>query len=373
MKFNFIIGGLILLLAGRSAVGADTTSEISDVLKRHYVDRETLDAQKLNDASVAGILKIFGTGAKLLTADEAQSSDVLVLQPNVLTMEPLARVEIIQPDIGYIRLTDVVNETPLALDAELKKFALAKVTGYVLDLRFADGTNITAAAAVASRFLPANMELFTLKHSDGEPQVYRTTLASQSLAIELAKTPLLLLVNAQTRGSAEVLVGALRTQDRGIVIGGPTAGLPVAWQDHALSDGRVLRLASAKIIFPKGGEIFPAGITPDILIKIDPKTEREAVFNVASNITLTASLQPQLTKHAYSEAALVKVFRGEVIDTPTLALTNATASSTNALTLAAAGAPSITGAVSAAVPTRDVVLQRAVDVLKGIRVFLSWQ
>ena len=43
-------------------------------------------------------------------------------------------------------------------------------------------------------------------------------------ASELAEAPLLLLVNAQTRGSAEVLVGALRAQDRGIVIGGPTAG-----------------------------------------------------------------------------------------------------------------------------------------------------
>ena len=371
MKFNFIIGGLVLLIAGRVAGRADTMSEISDALKQHYVDRDTLDAQKLNDASVAGILKMLGTGAQLLTADEAKSNSVPVLQPNALPSEPLARAEVIQPDIGYIRLADVVDETPLALDSELKKFAAAKVAGYVLDLRFADGTNITAAAAVASRFLPANMELFTLKRSDGEPQVYRTTPASQSLAAELAKTPLLLLVNAQTRGSAEVLVGALRTQDRGIVIGGPTAGLPVAWQDHPLSDGRVLRLATAKIIFQKGGELFPAGIIPDILIKIDPKTEHEAVFNVASNITLTASLQPQLTKHIYSEATLVKVFHGGEIETPELALTNAAAVSTNVLTLA--GAPPAADSTAAALPARDVVLQRAVDVLKGIRVFLSWQ
>ena len=371
MKFNFIIGGLVLLIAGRVASRADTMSEISDALKQHYVDRDTLDAQKLNDASVAGILKMLGTGAQLLTADEAKSNSAPVLQPNALPSEPLARAEVIQPDIGYIRLADVVDETPLALDSELKKFAAAKVTGYVLDLRFADGTNITAAAAVASRFLPANMELFTLKHSDGEPQVYRTTPASQSLAAELAKTPLLLLVNAQTRGSAEVLVGALRTQDRGIVIGGPTAGLPLAWQDYPLSDGRVLRLATAKIILPKSSELSPAGIIPDILIKIDPKTEREAVFNVASNITLTASLQPQLTKHIYSEATLVKVFHGEGIETPELALTNAATGSTNALTLA--GAPPTADSTAVVLPARDVVLQRAVDVLKGIRVFLSWQ
>jgi len=372
MKLNFLIGGLILAIAGGVASGADATAEIIGVLKQHYVDRETLDAQKLNDASVAGILQMLGPGAQLLTAAAAQSNSAAVLQLNVRAAEPLARVEVIQPDIGYIRLADVVNETPLALDEELKKFAQAKVAGYVLDLRFADGTNFAAAAAVASRFLPANMELFTVKYADGAPRVYRTTPAPQSLAAELAKTPLLLLVNAQTRGSAEGLVGALRTQDRGIVIGGPTAGLPVAWQDQPLSDGRVLRLATAKIIFPNGTELFPAGISPDILIMTDAKTEHAAVFNVASNVTLTASLQPQLTKHLYSEATLVKVFHGEGIEPPALALTNAATSTTNALTLAG-GAPLTAESAPAAAPARDVVLQRAVDVLKGIRVFLSWQ
>ena len=369
MKFYFLIGGLVLLIAGRAAVAADAPAEIIDALKQHYVDRETLDAQKLNDASVAGLLKMLGTGAQLLTAAAAQSNSAAVLPPSAHTTEPLARVEVIQPDIGYIRIADVVNETPLALDEELKKFAQAKVAGYVLDLRFADGTNFAAAAAVASRFLPANMELFTIKSSAGTPQVYRTTPAPQSLAAALAKTPLLLLVNAQTRGSAEGLVGALRTQDRGIVIGGATAGLPVAWQDQPLSDGRVLRLATAKIIFPNGSELFPAGISPDILVKMDLQTERAAVFNVASNITLTASLQPQLTKHLYSEATLVKVFHGEGIEPPALTLTNAATHATNALTLAGAPLP----AATAAAPARDVVLQRAVDVLKGIRVFLSWQ
>ncbi len=367
MKFYFLISGLAFLVMAR-VVGADTTSEIVDALKQHYVDRETLDAQKLNDASVAGILKMLGTGAKLLTAEEAKSNSVPVIQSNA--HEPVARVEVIQPDIGYIRLTDVVSETPAALDGELKNFAQAKVSGYVLDLRFADGTNFAAAAEVVSRFLPAGVELFTVKRSDGAPEVYRTINAPQSLVAELAKSPLLLLVNSQTRGSAEVLVGALRSQDRGIVIGGPTAGLPVAWQDQTLSDGRVLRLATAKIVFPKGGEIFPAGIIPDILVKIDSKTEREAVFNVASNVTLTASLQPQVKKHAFTEASLVKVFRGEEIETPSLALTNSPAGTTNALTLAEAPAPESEPAVT---PARDVVLQRAVDVLKGIRVFLSWQ
>lgn len=56
------------------------------------------------------------------------------------------------------------------------------------------------------------------------------------------------------------------------------------------------------------------------MVKIDPKTEHEAVFNLQTNVTLTASLQPRLKRKGYSEADLVKVFRGERIETPALKL-----------------------------------------------------
>lgn len=335
-----------LLLAG--AVRGD---EVIDALQRHYVDRETLDAKKLGDASVAGILQMLGPGAKLLTTQEA----AVVAAPVMgLDREPLARIEVIQPDIGYIRVTDVAPETALALDGEIKKFSAAKVTGYILDLRYANGTNYAAAATAASRFLAAGVPVFTLKRSVGEPQEFRTAEAPVTLAGALADAPLLLLVNAETRGAAEVLAGALRAQDRGIVIGSPTSGEPVTTEDVALSDGRVLRVATAKISFPKGNATFPGGLIPDIMVKIDPKTEHDAVFNLQTNVTLTASLQPRVKKKFLSEADLVRNFRGEKFQSPDLAL----------------GGNEEENDVQV---VRDIVLQRAVDILKGIRVLLSWQ
>jgi hypothetical protein len=108
-------------------------------------------------------------------------------------------------------------------------------------------------------------------------------------------------------------------------------------------------------------------VIPDILVKIDPKTEHEAVFNLQTNVTLTASLQPRVKRKGYSEADLVRVFRGERIETPALKLGGQSGLTTNALTL---GESEVTGELAT---VRDIVLQRAVDVLKGIRVLLSWQ
>jgi len=82
-------------------------------------------------------------------------------------------------------------------------------------------------------------------------------------------------------------------------------------------------------------------------VKIDAQVEREALLNSATNTSLTASLQPHRANKSISEAELVKAFRGEALETEKPAAENDTEK------------------------MRDVVLQRAVDVLKGIRVLTS--
>jgi len=340
-------------LAADNPVELKQTAEIIHLLQSHYVDASQLDPKQLTDATISGLLKSLGSGAQLLSAEEAKKKPVPTLQPPVPAPQRLARAEIIDPKIGYLRIADVESATVVELDAELAKFGSAQVTGYVLDLRFADGTNWAAAATLAGRFLRESAELFTIKSANSTPVSFR---AEGRADAKLAEAPLMILVNRQTRGAAEALAGALRAQNRGIIVGAPTAGSPLAWQDLPLSDGRVLRVATAKIALPKG-EIFPGGVKPDVPVKMDPKIEKDVVLNVATNITLTASLAVEQTHKMMTEADLVKYHRGEAFDVP------GSKTATNKTNSANGEKPSET--------VRDKVLQRAVDILKGIRVLLS--
>jgi hypothetical protein len=388
MKIVAVIirAALALLLAGTmsvcTAANVDSplrqTAEVISVLKSNYVDHDKLDEKLLNEATVSGILEALGRGAVILTPEAPSTNSTKAAGGEPRPAGPLARAEIIDPHIGYIRIADVTDGTPAALDAELKGFADAKVLGYVLDLRFADGTNFAAAAAVAGRFLGDGQEVFTLKSSEKGARVFRAgseIKPSSSNGSDLASAPLMLLVNAETRGSAEALAGALRAQDRGIIIGSQTAGSAAAWEDVKLSDGRVLRLATAKIVLPhldgaaKPIDIFPNGITPDVAVKIEAKTERDVVLAAQTNETLTVSLQPRVIKNNLTEAQLVKAFRGEVVDR---------------FDKPARAVPVVVGTDKPSTDkeheeegdiqsVRDVVLQRAVDILKGIRVLLSSQ
>src|SRR5579862_9210300 len=209
-----IIGVSLLVLAVVTPRGhaADAslrqTTEIISVLKSNYVDRDKLNEKVLNEATVSGILEALGRGAVIVRPETPSTNSMTAVAVEPKAATPLARAEVIDPDVGYIRLSDVTEETPAALDTELKKFGDVKVKGYVLDLRFADGSNFVAAAAVASRFLSDGQQLFTLKSSEKGAQVFRATSETKSASTnetDLTSLPLMLLVNAQTRGSAEAL------------------------------------------------------------------------------------------------------------------------------------------------------------------------
>jgi C-terminal processing protease CtpA/Prc len=365
---------LILLFAASArplqAAGTDPslrqTTEIISALKSNYVDREKLDGKMLDDATVAGILEALGSGATIVSSEPVttNSQNTAIHESNLVG--PIARTEIIDPNIGYIRFADVSDSAVKALDIGLAKLTEEKANGFVLDLRFADGTNYTAAAEIASRFVSGGEELFTLKSSEKGAKIFRASAeakpAASATGLDLTAAPLVLLVNAETRGGAEALAGALRAHDRGIVIGSKTAGTAAAWKDVKLSDGQMLRLATAKIVLPANDEetgkpvnLFPNGITPDVTVKINSKIERDTVLTAETNQTLTASLQPRLQKKGLTEAELVKAFRGQAIDTSIM--------STNKDSEEESDIQNV----------RDVVLQRAVDILKGIRVLLSWQ
>jgi hypothetical protein len=374
MKKIFIIGLLGFCLPGcgwcaaTNEVAALPSEEIVGILKTNYVDHEKLDVQALETATLNGLLDSLGRGVKILKTKPAPPRDATAAQTN---RNPLARAEVIDPEIGYVRIGDLQPASVRALDEELKKFAEGKVNGYILDLRFADGMNYEAATKVASRFLEGKNELFTVKRASGESPTYSSMPLVQEPAAGLGDAPLILLVNEQTSGSAEALADALRSQHRGIVIGNPTAGRAAATDIIQLTDGRWLQVATAKVVMADGTSPFPNGLEPDVTVKIANAIERNAVLQ-GTNITLTASLQPRLKKKVFGEAELVKAFRGEAFSTGPMSLseeeaeTMTTPSASNEVAEAPAPAP-------AAADVKDTVLERAVDILKGIHVYSAAQ
>ena len=194
-------------------------------------------AENLNRAAVEGLLSQF-PGKVSLVGGAADGPAAPQGSP------ALSKSVVIESNVAYLRVGRV--EASLADELSAAYRALAgtnKIAGVVLDLRFADGSDDTAAQAAA--------KLFTAK--------------------KIIAGPLAVLVNGETRGAAEALAAALHQAGAGLIIGSPTAGEATAFREFPLSNGERLRVAAAPAA--SGGSMI-SRVQPDIAVTVTAGDER---------------------------------------------------------------------------------------------------
>ena len=109
------------------------------------------------------------------------------------TNPALAKAEIVESNVVYLRVSRVAAGLPGEMDAANRALtATNKISGAILDLRFADGDDSAAADSAA--------KLFAAR-----------------------KLPLAVLVNEQTHGAATTLAAALRDERAGLIFGSAAA------------------------------------------------------------------------------------------------------------------------------------------------------
>ena len=185
--------------------------------------------------------------------------------------------------IGYVRLTQFGERTSDELDAALKKLKGKGMESLILDLRGNPGGLLDQAVEVCEKFLPrGQLVVSTEGRNVGKSTVRNVTGRSG----EYRNIPVAVLVNLGSASASEIVAGCLQDcaalgKCKAIVIGEKTFGKGSVQEIMPLEGGAALRLTTSKYYTPSHKVIHEHGITPDIPVPMTEEEERLARLKVS--------------------------------------------------------------------------------------------
>ncbi len=326
------------------------------------VDDKPLDKKKgaLMDA-VKRIRGVIGTNVKVaIQREQGKEPLKFDLVREKIRLESV-KSKVLSDEMGYVRITQFQARTGLDLAKVISGFKVANVHSLILDLRNNPGGLLTTSVAVAEQFLKEGQVVVSVNGRDGKKDEWLAhvphanggqvsiTLNGKKDVVEQAKgwldIPMVILVNKGTGSGAEVVSGALQDQRRAVIMGTQTFGKGTVQTTLPLPDGSAVRLTTAKYYLPSGRTIHGVGVTPDIAV--DPGAMK-SLFKMEElkEVTEDAAKSSPDSKAGEQEkqgSALPK-----------------TEEKTEAMKKADQEVQLL---------EKDVQLKRAIDLLKGLRIF----
>jgi carboxyl-terminal processing protease len=172
--------------------------------------------------------------------------------------------------IGYVRITQFGDQTGDELEAALQKLKKQGMKALIIDLRWNPGGLLDEAVNVCEKFLPRGQLIVT---TEGRDPKENSVLRADGHGDELKGMPIVVLVNLGSASAAEIVTGCLQDLHRAFILGEKTFGKGSVQSIFPLDDGSALKLTVAKYYTPSHKVIHEHGITPDSLV---PMSDEEA-------------------------------------------------------------------------------------------------
>jgi len=232
-------------------------------------------------------------------------------------------------EVGYIRITTFSEQTTPGLSKAilaLKAEHGDRLDGIILDLRNNPGGLLKEAVSVTDTFLDKGEIVSTRGRKESETSRFYATAGDETDGV-----PLVVLINSGSASASEIVAGALKDHRRALIMGTRSFGKGSVQSVIPMPGHGAMRLTTARYYTPSGVSIQATGIEPDIMVEL----------------AVVEDIEDGATREEDLKGAL---------ENSTKATTNAEQED-NATSL----------------NMRDYQLARAIDLLRGINVFKSFQ
>ena len=195
----------------------------------------------------------------------------------VIKIKSVKDAYLIEDKIGYIRLVEFQERAASELEDALKKLEKEGMDSLILDLRNNPAGLFDSAIEVSEKFLAKDKVIVSTKSRDPSQNV----IFKSKGRMAHPEHPLIVLVNEGSASASEIAAGAIKDNKRGIILGTKTFGKGSVQTVIPLKDGSALKLTTASYLTPGGKSIMNEGIVPDVIIEREEpgkKSEPSDIF-----------------------------------------------------------------------------------------------
>ncbi len=182
-------------------------------------------------------------------------------------------------NVGYIKLSTFLSQQATSeVRAALKEQQSKK--GYILDLRSNPGGLLSNAIKIADFFLDGSGIVSTVDR-DGYKKV------KHSREVLVTDKPLVVLINGGSASASEILSGALKDNQRALLVGSKSFGKGLVQEINPLPGGSGVNITTQRYLTPLDIDINKMGIAPDVAVEIteeDIKDKNDPQLKRASEL-----------------------------------------------------------------------------------------
>jgi carboxyl-terminal processing protease len=194
--------------------------------------------------------------------DETRTFDVKIKRAIIQVAS--VKTDILAPGYAYLRVTQFQEHTADQLEEKIeliRKESGGKILGAVLDLRNNPGGLLDQAVALSDMFLNEG-GIVSTKSRVGNNMDFKASGGDA-----LKGEPLIVLINGGSASASEIVAGALQDNKRAVLMGTRSFGKGSVQRIIPLSDGSAFKLTTSLYYTPSGRSIQATGIDPDVEVK----------------------------------------------------------------------------------------------------------
>lgn len=232
------------------------------------VDGIEYSGEELDQASNA-IKGKEGTKVKLEILSNGQTREIEVERRKIIVSHI---VEKKFDNIGYLLIEDFDGGCADEFEEKYKELEKQGIDRLIIDLRNNGGGVVNEAVDIADMLLEKDKTILITKDKKGNEEVKK---CDNEASITM---PVVVLTNGYSASASEILIGALKDNERATIVGTKTYGKGVIQEVDRLNDGSGLKITIEEYYTPNRDKINKVGIKPDEEIELSSEIIEKGTY-----------------------------------------------------------------------------------------------